>query len=975
MRKRVVHLLSVLALSVGAVVFVTSCKDTNEDMFNDLRNEIITPDGSLKEILDKQVDNLEDKIDKLQKQVDGIEADYVTKDVFDKTIQDLQKKIDDIKSCECDMASVLKRIADLEKASIEANQKIKAAMDLAGKNSDRIDGLELQITSMSDSLKTAFETAAEAKAKAELNAGHIDGLDKKYAEILLKYEEVSKTIDEQIAIVTKAYLEGDKELNERIDSLKGVVADNKDLIDSLANELKTTNANVEKALELSKDVPELKKTVEEHIAKIATLEAFKETVEKTLEEQGKAIEANTVKLGEIEEAYKAADEIMQKEIETLQKEVRELKDAIDDIKENLANMVTSVIVQGTYTPAFGSINLPFNVNSNILLTYYGEANHDVMFPTSNTGNYVYEKQALTAADMKMIGASEKPLFTVGQPILSSEDSNAGTLYMTINPNTVDFTGLNLNLENSQGVPSYVELGEVKKSDKTLGFGYTRAAENGFYEAPAFVAAENIDKVQKVNFNTEVIKSSVKDVIDAMNNGKSFNVAQLAGSMYTVVSNLNMDANALKCEWQEVDGTSHSVYSNYNVAATAVKPLPLTWLKDINVEKVPFYDRVIALLDKVSGAVHKEIDVIFDNINGSPLVESLRGLEIKHIELDDLDEDLLAQFKVVVEIDTVLNTGKQSVHLDLEQDVDVPIKFEDEVVVEAPVPTFVIDEDGEAVLCVPVKDENDNIVGYTKLPMGSAAIVDGSLEIDNEIKVPIKIDEHQNVTIKIDKIVEFDGPSIRFTYKKEIDLTGAIEELWGNVGDQIGGVNEMLDQLKGLVDNVNKMLDDINDYEGKFNGTVDDYMARIREMIDRWNNRIVGMINDINSRLQPVMFAGSMDKVAYLSQVRTSPTVLNGSNIRLTPTTWSFELAVPVCRKHVAVTNVFNGSSSAQAGDAACLSALKAANAAANMNEVIDGNIRNIQVSGLKSGLTYEVAYSALDFHGNISTQKYYIAIK
>ena len=35
----------------------------------------------------------------------------------------------------------------------------------------------------------------------------------------------------------------------------------------------------------------------------------------------------------------------------------------------------------------------------------------------------------------------------------------------------------------------------------------------------------------------------------------------------------------------------------------------------------------------------------------------------------------------------------------------------------------------------------------------------------------------------------------------------------------------------------------------------------------------------------------------------------------------------------------------------------------------------VDPSTVKSGYTYEVAYSVLDFEGNISTQKYYIKIK
>jgi hypothetical protein len=78
---------------------------------------------------------------------------------------------------------------------------------------------------------------------------------------------------------------------------------------------------------------------------------------------------------------------------------------------------------------------------------------------------------------------------------------------------------------------------------------------------------------------------------------------------------------------------------------------------------------------------------------------------------------------------------------------------------------------------------------------------------------------------------------------------------------------------------------------------------------------------------------------------------------------------------VAITNVFKGNASAQDGDGECKSALEAANNAEGMNEVLDGNTRQIKVDGLQSGYTYEVAYSALDFHGKIATKKYYFTVK
>ena len=107
---------------------------------------------------------------------------------------------------------------------------------------------------------------------------------------------------------------------------------------------------------------------------------------------------------------------------------------------------------------------------------------------------------------------------------------------------------------------------------------------------------------------------------------------------------------------------------------------------------------------------------------------------------------------------------------------------------------------------------------------------------------------------------------------------------------------------------------------------------------------------------------------------STPSILKTNGLKFYPTSKSLELIVPLARKHVAVTNVFKGTASAQGGDSECKSALNAANTG-KLNTVIDGTLRWLEVTGLKKGFVYEVAYSILDFDGNISTQKYYVTVE
>ena len=104
--------------------------------------------------------------------------------------------------------------------------------------------------------------------------------------------------------------------------------------------------------------------------------------------------------------------------------------------------------------------------------------------------------------------------------------------------------------------------------------------------------------------------------------------------------------------------------------------------------------------------------------------------------------------------------------------------------------------------------------------------------------------------------------------------------------------------------------------------------------------------------------------------------LSGGNaVRLFPTTYNAEIAVPTFKKFVAVTNVYgpNGET-AQGGDATCLSLLDKANAQTYMNEVIPGERLSVPFYADQAGYTYEIVYSALDYRGVTSTRQFFIKV-
>lgn len=892
------------------------------------------------------------------------------------------------------------RLAEIANLAAQVSDSIaRKALALAKADSVRIDKIEDKLVTMSDSLKTAYETAASALAKAEANELRINKLDstmtvvekkifnlthrvdslegdyntfkggyqefKEWTEFKidslsklnhLTKEQVEAIIDERVAIMktqiatnthnidsiftlidsifeqTEALTLADGRLNERIDSLakvtkatEAVDQRQQEQIDSICTEILKTQDKVQ--------------ALEDTLKNFVTHDEFNTEVgrlDDRIDDANDRIDATNIRIDSLALAYQLADELLQDQIDDLSRridaleganneitkkldEIDGLKERIEKVETTLQNMITGIIVQGTYNPAFGSVNLPANLNSNILIAFYGDAKEDIYFPTNRTGNYVHSYQALTEKDMEMIGAGDEPIFSAGDKLLSNEDSNAGTLYVTINPNTVDFTGEILTLENSQAKESGIKLGELKKSDKVLEFGYTRAADNGFYEAPAYVEADKIDDVQKVNFNTALIKSDVKDILK---NRQNANFAGIAGDIYDIIAQTKLDANAVKATWTDGNDAQHNVYSNYALAATAVKPLSLETMKDFDLQNVEayssIYDRISDFIDDVAGRIKGTID-------GTGIFQGMRELQEKGLAIN-------IQKATLIDVDKV----KEMANMAIEYVIDKKWTVGGQ--------TYYFQDYLDGLLFYVDDDGNSHTVS-----------VDPSASITLEEE-----------TITMRQIIDM---------KLQMALDYAIGYGVGEVNRVDDEQNTMIITITDFLGDVCDFMNDVYDLKADFiDKNIDRMVSKLKEILDNGNRYLSKFANGIHYRLQPILVTSTDDGSHRISTSKNAPSKV-ASSVTFMPTSWTIELIVPFCKKHVAITNVFKGEASAQDGDADCKSALEEANEAEGMNEVLDGNTRQIKVDNLKSGYTYEVAYSALDFHGKIATKKYYFTVK
>lgn len=239
------------------------------------------------------------------------------------------------------------------------------------------------------------------------------------------------------------------------------------------------------------------------------------------------------------------------EIFTKEQIVEIIKETIEKTESDVTTIykteVTSLSADQVVNPMF-SLTTPFGVNANILLAYFGEkAKRDIYFPRG----------------------SEEPIVFKGEYIVEGI-GNAGKLYVTVNPSSVDFTGKTLKLVSTGGNESPVELTPLQASNKDLMFvtGETRG-ENAFYETYATIPAEKLGKayVSWEPENMEDFKEQIKGLFKGHENNKE-EIVEMIRTLYNLILNNNIPAYRLQAAW----GEGNYTYSEANIAAVAMKPL-------------------------------------------------------------------------------------------------------------------------------------------------------------------------------------------------------------------------------------------------------------------------------------------------------------------------------------------------------------------------------------------------------------------
>ena len=968
-------------------------------------------------------------------------GDYATKD----QLNDLKKLIEGLASqSELDKFATK---AELEKAIGEVLAKVAENSERIKANETDIKWLKELLTALNtkvDNLETVTPDDLERWAEA-IKASTNETIANTRADILKEVVDmIQKSIDGIDKEVINNNVTNNNNFNVNIvigggsgdgtgiteEEVKAIVA----VIEASINaKLEALKANDEA---LQAQIDALTTKINDNIAELLKLKIRVALLESTTVKIGEytldkiaiyaQIDANKCAIGKI----KSDIETITSNIEELKSEVNGLKTRMNEaetklneiapkvdaltksvsaINDNLGKMVTGITVQGTYNPMFGSFSLPTGTQSNMLVAYWGKPTHKITFPTTDDSYYskASKGRALTEADWSMIEDGLKNAIVNKNMLLMNEDNgkaNAGKIYMTVNPNTVDFDGLKFDLVNSQdNNTSYVELTNIKKSNATLQFGFGRAANNGFYEADAYIDRAKLTEATKVEIDEKrleeigmEVRQKMAQMSDNFFNGtsNSGDLGTIATKTYEILREMKLDQNALKCTYKTADAegveTEHSVYSQYNVAATAIKPLTLQSFKDVHYYTIPGYEGVHDfMLNKIGGILKNHVSYLFKKANESWKVQKIATtLNVDFLKFIDATDNLVARWEGRVSGFTLNGVsytltipGTGSVDILFDKTLGGTFDAENVNIQRASIVIYGTMSDMKAQLIIPAKGGDGVIAAYACLDLTNATVANNAGVIELTVVDGITGDTN---TYQIASVAAT-GAGISTTgYASSLVLSNlkgtegyvalpVVVTITDEIRNLLG--SDFVKSLQAITNDMNETLAKINNYENVINGWIDSWVDKyLINYLNKINNTTVYFINSINRRFGPFMTASNGGKFKILSTTKEFPTMMNAADLRFYPTTKNMELIVPIARKHVAVTNVFKGDDSVQNGklDKKLLTDV---NSAENFNTVFDGTKRVLNVSGMVPGYIYEVAYSVLDFDGNIATTKYYVTVK
>ncbi len=449
-------------------------------------------------------------------------------------------------------------------------------------------------------------------------------------------------------------------------------------------------------------------------------------------------------------------------VDANEKNITKLTNKLDALTGRLNKLVTGIIVQQVSNPVFGKINLPLDIKSGVLMAYFGDG--DVTFPAVNSTASEYDgTNWITNADKA--NANIQPVRFSGVYGLNDGALNLGSVYMTVNPVNVDFENTTFELVNSKGETNGIKLGALANCDEELMFGFGRSAEvpTGLYKAGASYPATTMEDLNGIKFT---VTDGFKNKVEAMLKQHSLSdIAALTKLIFDQFNN-KFAARGVRAVWEyeayDEEGNAFNqldaTYSEFSLAATAVKPLSYKFLY---------------------GTEFNPIGTI------SPIEDFTFGDEIK-IEVPEFDFNLS-------NVPFNFSFGEIEVSLN---------GVEIEVLVPA----------------TDVYDDHGNVIGHIKETTAKASDLS---QLEGAISDAISSSlQSQDAALQaafseaMSKVASDINSQINVKMKEfETSINDQFNDIIGNMEDKVNGylgtVNKYIDKVNGLINRVNKILKNPN----------------------------------------------------------------------------------------------------------------------------------------------------------------------
>lgn len=903
------------------------------------------------------------------------------------TLAELEKRVKDLEDYKATLPATLQALED-KIAAIKPGISREEAQQIAREEATTL--FETRVAALETALSTLRQDLTALASNVTANKNAIDELKGKvtsdYNELLGKINELKGDHNALKTTVTNNYNEligKYNSLNEMCEDLAGqytALNTKFGTLESKVNELESKlNETDKKAVQALENaainasaIEALDALVKGLTPRIDALETGLEKTQKDLEAAQEKIDANSANISKNEAAIlvnaaaiKANAEAitklqeglaeMQKTIDTVKADAKALAEKVGSIedrvvaleeiipslatKAQLDEVIANVAKNADAIAALnGQVNKLMKIYDrlNALITsievqrvvnpIFGSFSLPVGFETEILANY-YGKSGFdvnfpshsTLADMDpMLSEADakilKGLFTpekISNGQYLVENCGLGRVYLTINPSNVNFTGGNLTLETSAGRQSGVEIRNVRYSNEELSFGPARGANNGFYVADAYLPSTS-EAINKTKLEiTDGLVTAVKEF--AQDPIDKSNILTLGKKVATQIAT-GLPAYGLKAAWTANDGNgeaNYSVCSKYGIAATTFKPLSYNTLADKS-----FGDK-------------------FPTI--SPLSSAVDYLN-KYFDKDKFH----------------FNLGKPEINIG---SVDFNFNLK----------TFTLNSNAQVVAHSPGITVTGTLENGEKFSASSGAF---DVVVDQKDLQPL-IDDLNN---------QFNSQIDGWNQQMKDAFTESMNKLTSNISTQ---VSQVVSDLQGDINQqLDKIVDDLfNSIANPMQGAID----KANSFINKFNtvsNKLNSMLKNPNHYMQVTMLYHTANGgIHFLSNNPKDPTIAKlsgGTGMSLFATSYNADLVAPAFRKFVAITNVIDTKgNSAKGGNATLLADLKSLNSRGNLCQVLSGRAKEIGLptQGMKAGYTYEIVYTAVDYHGYTSTQHFYLKVK